>query len=590
MSEEEDDNTIVIEITPAMRVMIIVAGMMLFMFLIWFFGFREGAVEPNKVTRVPGDLLGPEDFTDLEPKELTSIESMFGVDTESTLNIERLAGADRAELEKIFHELASTGLPDLDSEESQLFDALVQRSAQIAPNRSLRFYDMFEDTNNRTFATSRLFRYWFEEDPDKAIESIGFVSEPIRLRVLSDDLSAMAVTKPEKAFELSLKTINNMFRHVEPNLIRPVIRIWAQQDFDGAMKAMSKLKRPDGGRDDALQGIALAKLDMVSEWKEAFNWASGFTGEDKLRAQVLVLENGIFEHTEQVEDLVSQFPHQLFGPHLRRTLEAKTKALKLPESDRLHMTVRLLRSLDPYDHHGRRCVINALEDPNLRERDSIMLQFRWPEVAESTFLADSYCYSASVPKQLGYTKFTDLLTDGDRALSTSQPEVALKHFSQYLHYNPEDDEVRDYLTKWSKAAGQWLGEDAELLDKVRISAQSIPEDTDFFEVMAALQKEFKKQTGQKLEMFVFEAVSGIPPRLMWAWGDHGDVTLREALNVLTAPTGLALTYEEFGMVGFYWRDEDIAPIMGMPPQMFQYQFEQRWEAQAKALEEQTSAN
>ena len=590
MSEEEDEDTIVIEVTPAMRVMIIVAGVMLVMGAIWFFGYRQSEDARNQYSRVPGDILGPEDYTELEPRELMTVESMYGVDIVSTLNIERLAAADRAELEKIFEELASTGLPDIDSEENQLFDALVQRSAQIAPNRSLRFYDMFEDTNNRTFATSRLFRYWFEEDPDEAMESVDFVAEPIRLRVLSDDLIRMAETRPEKAFELSLMTIKDMFRHVQPNFVRPVIRTWAQQDFGGAYEAMSKLTRPNGGRDEALQGVSLAKLDLVSDWKEAFAWASSFKGEDRLLAQVIMLENGIFEHTDRVEDLVSKFPHQLFGPHLRRTLEAKKKALQFPESDRLHLTVRMLRSLDPYDHHGRRCIINAIEDPDLRERDSIMLQFRWPDVAGSTFLADSYSYSASVPQKLGYTKFTDLLADGDRALSTDQPDVALQHYRQYMHYNPEDDEAREYLTKWSKAAGLWLGPEAKALDAVRIKAQSIPEDTDFFEVMSDLAEEFEKQTGKKLPMFFFEAVSGISPRLMWAWGDHGDVSLREALDVLTAPSGLALAYEEFGITGFYWRDEDIAPVMGMPSQMFEYQFEQRWEAQAEALERQAANN
>ena len=100
MSEEEEDGTIVIEITPAMRVMIIVAGMMLVVFLVWFFGIRTSDSDRPNYTRVPGDILGPEDYVELEPKELMSIEDMFGVDIESTLNIERLAGADRAELEK----------------------------------------------------------------------------------------------------------------------------------------------------------------------------------------------------------------------------------------------------------------------------------------------------------------------------------------------------------------------------------------------------------------------------------------------------------------------------------------------------------
>ena len=154
--ERDEDGTIVIEISQTMRLVVLSAAALLVVIAIWWVAIRNASEpEGEKISRIPGNIPLAEDFKDDE-LNLTEPERVMGVDgPQSTLNIERLGRADREELEKIFDGILSDGLPRLQSEEVQLYDSLVERSAEIAPVRSLQFYDMFEAPRQRLYAISR---------------------------------------------------------------------------------------------------------------------------------------------------------------------------------------------------------------------------------------------------------------------------------------------------------------------------------------------------------------------------------------------------------------------------------------------------
>jgi hypothetical protein len=49
--------------------------------------------------------------------------------------------------------------------------------------------------------------------------------------------------------------------------------------------------------------------------------------------------------------------------------------------------------------------------------------------------------------------------------------------------------------------------------------------------------------------------------------------MREALDILTQYSGLTIHHKEYGIVGYYWRDEDIAMRMGAPIELIPYAIE-----------------
>ncbi|MGY8690858.1 MAG: hypothetical protein ACKVHP_24360, partial [Verrucomicrobiales bacterium] len=238
--ERDEDGTIVIEISQTMRIVALAAIALLAVMSIWWFAIRNEQKTQRQVSRVPGNIPLSEEFSDA-PEKLLLPEETIGVG-ESLLNIERLAGADREELEKIFTGILEEGSPNLQSEEMQLYNGMIARSAQIAPNRALRFYDRLEGNNQRPYSIAQLYRKWIQINPAEAIETAKLLEEPLRFHILATELIAFADTNPEAAFGQALVTSKDYFVNVRPNFIRPVIRKWADKSFSAAQAAVSKLK------------------------------------------------------------------------------------------------------------------------------------------------------------------------------------------------------------------------------------------------------------------------------------------------------------------------------------------------------------
>lgn len=570
MFERDEDGTLVIEISPTMRVVILAAVMIFAGMIVWWFSSGKEQAEAARQSRVPGDILPTDEFGPDNPDKLMGVEQDIGVSPYSLLTIERLAGADREELEKIFDEILDRGLPDLTSEEAQLYNGLISRSAEIAPNRSLRFYDMLEGGNQRAYSISQLYSKWSEIKPEEAVETAKLVEEPLRFKIMARDLPKLVDTKPIDALTQAVVTSKDYFKHVTPNFIRPVVRKWAKTSFSEAEKAVYALKDSDA-RHQAIQGLALAKLDAVANWNEAYRWAGKVKGsQERLWAQLTIAEMGVHKHWGALGQALNNFPHQSLKQHLLRLAEARRLVEAVPEQERANKAIKLYTSTDPYDYHGRLCIVNTFADDEQREREGIMVRTRWPMLGRVTFLADGYTLCGNVPPNIKQAPLVDLLERGQSALDKGDLKSSKRDFLKYLHYNPETDTVTPYLTEWSKAAGVWLGPGASKLDEVTVSANEVPVESDFFEVMAGLQEQFEATTGQALEMHIFEAISGIKPDLIWSWGKHGEVTVREALDVLSEFSGLTMIYHEYGIVGFYWRDEDIALTMGSPLELVPY--------------------
>ncbi len=568
----DEDGTYIIEITPFVRIGLMVAATLLITFFVWRCGFYKPPEQTKTPSRVPGDILPTDEFGP-DTITLELLEQSAGIDPEVDLNMERLSQVDRDELETIYNDLASRGFPRLDSEEALLYEGLIERSAEIAPYRTLKFFELFEDTRRMHYSTKTLFENWLANDADKAMEHLSALPERLRLQVLSESLLELAETNPERAFALALRSHRGMFSRIQPDLVRPVARIWAQEDFDDVLKKMRQLQRPDGGRDEVLHGLTLAKLDTVSNWSDAASWARSLgSGEDGLRSLELVAEYGIAKYPEDqaAEDLVKSFPNRLYQKHLMRALAAKKLIVKHPPEKRLEKSLHLLRSTDPLDPHGRMCVINTFEDESLRERDNILLRFRWPDLGETTYLADGYLLPSTPPMGVPATPLKDLLELGDRLLAEGKYEEAREPLLQYLYYNPEVEEIYERLNEYSRQAGTSLGPNAELLDQFKVKPASLPVDSDMYAALNAVKKQFEEQAKKPLDIFIFEAVTGRKPTPMWAWGEYGEVSVREALDVIMENTLMSVSHEEFGIVGFYWRDEDIAVEMGVPAELLEY--------------------
>lgn len=571
--ERDDDGSLVIEISPTMRLVALASVMILVGVVIWWLAIAKEQAQQRKMSRVPQDIIKEEEFAEDKPDALMKVEEVVGVSPHSLLSIERVAGADREELEKIFNDIMSQGLPRLDSEEAQLFNGLIERSAEIAPNRSLRFYDMLEGNNQRPYAINQLYKTWIGLNPLEALETAKLVEEPLRFHTLARDLPALAETRPKDAFDAALITRGDYFTHVRPDFVRPVTRIWARNAFSEAEKAVFGLSNL-AERKEAVQGLALAKLDQSSEWENAYEWATGLgNSEDRLWARLTLVELGIHKDYEGVSEAAGNFSNQSLKQHLLRLMEAKRLALEISPGERHEKTWQIYRSTDPYDAHGRLCVLNTLENVGEREFEAITLRSRWPEIAEMTFVADGYLLYGGVPLDIPQKPLVNLLERGDRALSEGDLESSRQDFLTYLHYNPGHEDVDPYFTRWSKEAGTWLGNDAVILDEVIVPANVIPETSDFFVVMDNLAKEYEKETDKKLDFYIFEAISGRKPETLYAWGEHGDVSLREALDVLTSYSGLTVHHKEYGIVGYYWRDEDIAMSMGTSIESIPYPIE-----------------
>lgn len=559
--ERDEEGTIVIEISPTMR-LVALSGVMIFVgVVVWWIAIEKEQEKLRKMSRVPGNILKPEEYTD-EPDVLMGVEESIGVSPHSLLTIERLAGADREALETIFEEILNEGLPDLTSEEAQFYNSLIARSAEIAPNRSLRFYDMLEGGNQRSYSISQLYKKWITIRPLEAMETAKLVEEPLRFHMLSRDLLALAETRPSDAFEAALITRTDYFEHVVPDYIRPVVRLWGKSAFSAAEKSALELTY-ETGRKDAVQGLALAKLDQSSSWSDAYQWASDLANsQDRLWAQLTIAELGVHRHPDEAIDAVNNFPNLSLKKHLLRLVEAKRKALEYAPGDRRLKTWQLYRSTDPYDAHGRLCVANAFESIAEREKEAIYLRSRWRALRNTTFIADGYLLSGDVHLDVPESPLVNLLDRGDDSLNKDDLDAARADFLTYLHYNPAETDVDPYFTRWSKKANTWLGKDASILDEVTVPAAVVPEETPFFDVMEGLSKRYEEVTGSQLEFMVFEAISGKKPEILFAWGEHEEVSLREAIDTLTLYTGLTVRQKEYGIVCYYWRDEDVAMSMG----------------------------
>ncbi len=570
--ERDDEGTIVIEISPTMRLVALAGAMILAGVIIWWVALKKEEARQVRISRVPGDIPLASDFVET-PDVLMPPEQTVGVSPHSLLNIERVANADREELEEIFGEILSQGLPDLTSEEAQLYNGLISRSAEIAPNRSLRFYDMLEGGNQRSYSISQLYKKWIDLNPVEALETAKLVEEPLRFHTLARDLPNLAKQRPAAAFEAALLTRNDYFEHVEPDFVRPVTRTWGKDAFGAAEEAALALT-PDSGRHEALQGLALAKLDTVSDWSEAYAWASELeNSQDRLWTQLTLAELGIHRGEVGAAEAAEDFSNLTLKQHLLRLVEAQRMAMAYSSGQRYEKTWQLVRSTDPYDTHGRQCVLNALENPSEREHEAIYLRMRWPNVAEGTFLADQYLLTSAIPASVPQKPLVNLLVRGEEALENEDLDSANRDFLTYLHYNPRLTDADPYLTRWSKEAGVWLGDGATMLDEVTVPANAFEEGSKLFDVMDVLAKQYAAKTDSKIEFFIFEAISGITPVDIAAWGSYGEVTIREALDILTENSGIVVHHKDYGIVGYYWRDEDIALEMGSPIELIPYHIE-----------------
>lgn len=571
--ERDEDGTLVIEISPTMR-LVALAGAMIFVGLaVWWVAIDREQEKQRRISRVPGNILPTDQFAEDKPDQLMSPEQSIGVSPYSLLSIESVAGADREELEKIFDEILERGLPDLQSEEAQLYNGLIARSAEIAPNRSLRFYDMLEGGNQRAYSISQLYKRWIELKPTEAVETAKLVEEPLRFHTLSRDLLLLAENNPNEALQAALLTRNDYFQHVEPDFIRPVVRTWGMDSFDAAEEAAMDIPMGEG-RKEAIQGLALAKLDIESQWSQAYQWASNLgNSQDRLWTQLTIVEMGIHRGVEDTEDAVNNFSNLSLKKHLLRLVEARRLAQAYPEEERHRQTWILFRSTDPYDQHGRLCVLNAMENPQEREREAIRLRSRWPEVGAGTFVADAYLLTSEVNTKIPAGRLVNRLERGSELLANGDLDASRADFLTYLHYNPGQPELDPYFTEWSKKAGTWLGPGATKLDEISVPATVVQPDTDFFEVMGNLAKRYAEQTDDEMEFIVFEAISGTKPTPLFAWGEHEEVSLREAIDSLTNYSGMIIEHKEYGVVCYHWRDEDIAMSMGSPIELIPYHME-----------------
>ena len=567
----DEDGTLVITISQTMRLVILASAMMLAVIAIWWVVLRKEQTRVWAPSGAPGDIIKSEDFADDEPDPLLAVESRAGVSPHSLLTIEGVAGADRDELEKIFDEILSDGLPDLQSEEAQLYDSLIARSAEIAPNRSLRFYDKLEGGNQRPYSISQLYKKWVKLNPEEAIETAKLLEEPLRFHILSRDLLALAETKPGKAFSTALLTRTDYFKYVRPDFVRSVVRTWSRIALAQAEKAAFELSETTGRR-EAVQGLALGVLDRSQAWADAYKWAGKLSqSQDRLWAGLAVVEMGLHRFPEEVRGAIDDFPHQALKQHLLRCAEAKRLAMKGDPQKRLELTTHLFRSTDPYDFHGRLCVLNTFEDQMLREYEGIQLRTRWPQLGEVTYLADGYLLCSDVPPEIRQEPLVNLLARGDLALAKGDLKSSHRDFLTYLHYNPHLEDADPYLTRWSRNANTYLGPDASLLDDVIVAANSVPEDTNFHQAMRAIQKQFQNQAGRALELYIFEAISGRELlENIFAWGDYPDTSARQALDALTINSGLTIYHKDYGIVGYYFRDQDVAMMMGTPPELIPY--------------------
>ena len=570
--ERDEDGTIIIEISQNMRLIILAAAALLAIIAIWWVAIKKAESEKKKISRIPGNIPLTEEILPDDPNALTEPERVLGVEgPQSNLNIERLGRADREELEKIFEGILSEGLPRFDSEAVQLYDGLVQRSAEIAPNRSLQFYDYFEAPRQRCYSIAQLYKRWMEIDPVKAVQVAGEkIEDPLLYHILQRDLPRLAETVPSKALEAALLTRGKYFRAVTPDYIRPVMRTWAKASFSDAYKAAVKLKR-DGSRREAIQGVAMAKLDTSTRWTDAYSWASKLgSSEDRLWAQMVITELGLYRKMEGVNEAVKNFPHQTLKQHLLRLLEAQRLADAYPESDRRDQTLYLYRSTDPYEYHGRLCVLNTFPDFDERFDEAHRLRSRWPDLGDITFVADGYLLMSGVMGSVPQKPLVNLLERGQLALQNEDLKRAEADFVQYLHYNPGYPEVDPYLTEWSKANDTWLGPGAAKMDEVVLPATSIPRSTSFRSGMAQFQELFEKQAGHAFNAYAFEGISGKPLEQVTLGGSFEEVTAREALDILSHLNGIPFEVKEYGYVGYYIRDEDVAPLMGRPIELIPY--------------------
>ncbi|NCF93522.1 MAG: hypothetical protein GWQ05_21585 [Verrucomicrobiaceae bacterium] len=569
--ERDEDGTIVIEISQTMRLVVLSAAALLVVIAIWWVAIRNASEpEGEKISRIPGNIPLAEDFKDDE-LTLTEPERVMGVDgPQSTLNIERLGRADREELEKIFDGILSDGLPRLQSEEVQLYDSLVERSAEIAPVRSLQFYDVFDAPRQRLYSISQLYKRWIKIDAVIAVEVAGkVVEEPLLYHVLKRDLPLLAETKPEEALAAAQATRGRYFTVVDVDYIRPVMRVWGKQTFSAAERAAVNLTR-DNGRQEAFQGLAMAKLDTSTNWSIAYKWASALgNSQDSLWAQMVLAELGIHKGLK-VGRTLENFPNQTLKQHLLRMQEAHRLANDYPESERADQTLYLYRSVEPYEYHGRFCVVNTF--PNLKDRENAAyrLRSRWRDLTEITYVSDGYLLTRGVPTNVTQAPLINRIERGEIALKKGDLKQAESDFVTYLHYNPWFPEIEEPLTRLSQANGTWLGPGASKLDEVVLPATTFPHDAFFVDTAKQFEKLFEETAGQPMKIYAFQGISGNAFREVRMYGSFGEVSAREALDSIMDSNGLAYHYKDYGLLTFYLRDEDVAPLMGRPIELLPY--------------------
>ncbi|MEN9019311.1 MAG: hypothetical protein ABF370_02240, partial [Verrucomicrobiales bacterium] len=143
-------------------------------------------------------------------------------------------------------------------------------------------------------------------------------------------------------------------------------------------------------------------------------------------------------------------------------------------------------------------------------------------------------------------------------------------FVTYLRYNPWFPEIEDPLTRLSQANGTWLGPGASKLDEVVLPATTFPHDAFFVDTAKQFEKLFEETAGQPMKIYAFQGISGNAFREVRMYGSFGEVSAREALDSIMDSNGLAYHYKDYGLLTFYLRDEDVAPLMGRPIELLPY--------------------
>lgn len=556
----DKDGTFVIEISPAMRVIILGGGLaLLLVFLFWKFMLPDDE-SARRTARVELNLPETEPSGAADARSLRDLEAAFGVAEELPFTIEQLSQADSEQLKSIFDELMNRRFLAAEGEESLIFDSLIETSARLAPKRSLRFYSAIEDYSEREFSVTRLFHYWLQRDPEAAFETLPALNESMRFRVIAEELPKLAEKTPEQALAWGLRARDEAFTRFRPDVVRPVFRVWAKNDPSAARAAVATLAEQE--RPKAMQGLALAQIDG-GDFQKAHAWSVELPDDEPAQfAKLTVLEFGIQEHPDLVAEDIERFPNPTLRRHLARMLEAKKTIAAEPPENRQRKAYRLLYSLNAYDVEGRQCIVNAMPDEKIREQESLYLRYRFFDFGDKSYFAFNRCFLQSDDVEVKSGPFRDLLSLSRQALAEGNLQQAREYFLPYLYNVPENEELHELMIEWSKKDGSWLGENLEVLDRVRVPAASFSEAKveTFLKVIADAVAD---QAGVTFRHYFFQALDGAPTDT-YVWGEYGEGTARQALDAVLSPISLIYSEHEFGLLGYYFRDEDTDPFLRWP--------------------------